>query len=76
VVRRVKVLDLLLRKGEGELTTSQITKERVSQPVARRTMREFHALGMADLSAIGEYSNSELKSTLRSEYNWFKGKGV
>jgi hypothetical protein len=75
VVRRVKVLDLLLRRGEGELTTSQITKElRVSQPVARRTMREFHALGIADLSAIGEYGNSELKITLRSEYNWFKGK--
>jgi hypothetical protein len=75
VVRRVKVLDLLLRKGGGELTTSQITKElRVSQPVARRTMREFHALGIADLSAVGEYGNSELKITLRSEYNWFKGK--
>lgn len=73
-VRRVKVLDLLL-KHSGELTTSQITNElRVSQPVARRTIREFHALGIADLSAIAGYNNAEHKITLKSEFDWFKTK--
>ena len=69
---RIKVFDLLL-KNNGELTTSDITKGlRISEPTARRTMREFHALKIADISAITEYATAELKITLRSEYNWFK----
>jgi hypothetical protein len=74
MVSRVKIFDLLLKNG-GELKTSDITKGlRVSEPTARRTMREFYALGIADLSAISGYGNAELKITLRSEYEWFKGK--
>jgi hypothetical protein len=74
MVHRVKVLDLLL-KNKGEVTTSQITKElRISEPTARRTMREFHALGIADFSAVARYQNAELKIILRSEFEWFKSK--
>ena len=74
MVSRVKVFDLLLKNG-GELKTSDITKGlRVSEPTARRTMREFYALRIADLSAVAGYQNAELKIILRSEYEWFKGK--
>ena len=74
MISRVKVFDLLLKNG-GELKTSDITKGlRVSEPTARRTMREFYALGIAEISAISGYGNAEIKITLRSEYEWFKGK--
>ena len=50
MVSRVKVFDLLLKKG-GELKTSDIAKGlRVSEPTARRTMREFYALGIVEIS--------------------------
>ena len=69
---RIKVFDLLL-KNKGELTTSDITKGlRISEPTARRTMRELHALKIADIFAITEYTNAELKITLRAEYDWFQ----
>jgi hypothetical protein len=72
--RRVEVLDLLLRK-KGELLTSDITNGLiVSEPTARRAIREFHALGIADISTVAGYANTELKMTLRSEYDWFKSK--
>jgi hypothetical protein len=74
MVSRVKIFDLLLKNG-GELKTSDITKGlRVSEPTARHTMREFYALGIAEISTISGYSNAELKISLRSEYEWFKGK--
>jgi hypothetical protein len=69
---RIKIFDLLL-KNRGELVTSDITTGlRVSEPTARRTMREFHALKIVDISAVTQYSNAELKITLRPEYDWFK----
>lgn len=72
-IRRVKLLDLLIKSDNGELTTSQITTRlSVSQPVATRTMREFDALGIADISAVGEYGNSELVIKLRQEFEWFR----
>ncbi len=71
MIGRVKLFDLLL-KHNGELTTSKITKEmRVSTPSAHRTMREFHALKIADISTVSEYGNAELKITLRQDYEWF-----
>ncbi|WP_148686801.1 ArsR family transcriptional regulator [Candidatus Nitrosocosmicus hydrocola] len=74
-VRRVRVLDLLLKSETGELTTSQICKElSISQPVVTRTMREFEALKIANLSAVSDYSNSELKIKLNSEFSWFRTK--
>ncbi len=75
MVSRVKVFHLLL-KNRGELKTTDITKGlRVSEPTARRTMREFYALGIVDISAISEYSNAELKISLKCEYDWFKSQG-
>jgi hypothetical protein len=73
-LRRVKVLDLLLRKGyNGEITTSQITHHlSISQPIATKTMRELDALGIAKIFTVGNYSNSELKIKLKSEFEWFK----
>ena len=72
--RGVEILDLLLRKN-GELLTSDITNGlTVSEPTARRTMREFEALGIADISAVAGYVNTEPKMTLGSEYDWFKSK--
>jgi hypothetical protein len=69
---RIKIFDLLLKK-KGELTTSDITEGlRISEPTARRTMREFHALKIADISPVSGYAKAELKITLRSEYDWFK----
>src|SRR5215218_3195010 len=61
MVSRVKIFDLLLKNG-GELKTSDITKGlRVSEPTARRTMREFYALGIVEISAISGYGNAEIK---------------
>ncbi len=72
-IRRVKLLDLLLKSDNAELTTSQITTHlSVSQPIATKTMREFEALGIADISAVSSYNNSELQIKLKSEFEWFK----
>jgi hypothetical protein len=69
---RIRIFDLLL-KNNGELITSDITRGlRISEPTARRTMREFHALKIVDISAVTQYSSAELKITLRHEYDWFK----
>ena len=74
-VRRVRLLDLLLKSETGELTTSQICKElSISQPVVTRTMREFEALRIGEISTVSDYSNSELKIRLNSEYDWFRTK--
>jgi hypothetical protein len=72
-IRRVKVLDFLLKSNNGEITTSQITNHlSLSQPTATRTMRELDALEIVDISAISEYGNSELKIKLKAEFVWFK----
>lgn len=74
-VRRVRLLDLLLKSETGELTTSQICKElSISQPVVTRTMREFEALRIGEISTVSDYSNSELKIRLNFEYDWFRTK--
>lgn len=74
-IRRVKVLDLLLKSDTGELTTSQITSQlSISQPIATRTMREFSSLGLAEISSVSNYENSELKIKLNSEFEWFRSK--
>jgi DNA-binding transcriptional ArsR family regulator len=73
LIRRVKVLDLLL-KNNGEITTSQIVKQlKISPPTARLTIREYEALGIVDVSYVSAYQNAELKATLNSQFNWFKG---
>jgi hypothetical protein len=68
---RKKVFDLLL-KEKGELTTSKIVQELdISEPTARKTMREFHALGIADISQTSGYVNSELTLVLNNKFEWF-----
>lgn len=72
-VRRVRILDLLLKSETGVLTTSQICSDlSISQPVVTRTMREFDALGIADISSVSQYSNSELQIKLNREFEWFR----
>lgn len=71
-IRRVLVLDLLL-KNKGEITTSQINQEiKIAYPTARLTLREFETLGIVYMSAVTGYRNGELKATLKSEFDWFK----
>jgi Zinc-binding dehydrogenase len=71
IIRRVMVLDLLL-KNHGEITTSQIKQQlKISDPTTRLTIREFEALKIVDISTISGYANAELKATLRSEFDWF-----
>ncbi len=72
-VRRVKLLDLLLKAENGELTTSQITYHlSISQPIATKTMREFAVLGLVDISTVSNYNNSELQIKLKPEFGWFR----
>ena len=59
-------------KEEGNLTTSKIAKELdISEPNARKTMREFQALGIANVSSTSGYANSELTLKLNNKFNWF-----
>jgi hypothetical protein len=70
-VSRKKVFDLLL-KEKGELTTSKIVNGLdISEPTARKTMREFQALGIANISQISGYVNSELTLVLNNKFKWF-----
>ena len=70
-VTRKKVFDLLL-KEKGNLTTSKIVNELgLSEPTARKTMREFQALGIANISSTSGYANSELTLVLNDKFKWF-----
>ena len=70
-VTRKKVFDLLL-KVKSELTTSKIVNELgLSEPTARKTMREFQALGIANISSTSGYANSELTLVLNNKFKWF-----
>ena len=72
-VRRVRILDQLLKSENGVLTTSQICNQLgISQPAVTKTMREFDALKIGELSAVGNYDNSELQIKLSSEFDWFR----
>ncbi len=70
-IHRSKILDLLL-KNNGELITSKIVNELgMSEHIARKTMREFQALGIGQVMSISNYGNSELKLQLNKKFNWF-----
>lgn len=74
-VRRVRILDQLLKSENGVLTTSQICNQLgISQPAVTKTMREFDALKIGELSAVNNYDNSELQIKLSSEFDWFRTK--
>ncbi|HSF49719.1 MAG TPA: hypothetical protein VLA74_03080, partial [Nitrososphaeraceae archaeon] len=70
-IHRSKLLELLL-KNNGELTTSKIVNElAMSEPSARKTMREFEALGIVKTSRTSASVNSELKIKMSHEFQWF-----
>lgn len=72
-VRRVRILDQLLKSENGVLTTSEICNQLgISQPAVTKTMREFDALKIGELSAVSNYDNSELQIKLSSEFDWFR----
>jgi len=72
-VRRVRILDQLLKSENGVLTTSEICNQLgISQPAVTKTMREFDALKIVELSAVSNYDNSELQIKLSSEFDWFR----
>lgn len=74
-VRRVRILDQLLKSENGVLTTSQICDQLgISQPGVTKTIREFDALKIGELSAVSNYNNSELQIRLSSEFDWFRTK--
>ena len=69
---RAKVFDLLI-KNVGELSTSDITLHlKMSYPTARRILEELHFLDIVDITSVSDYANSEVKITLKQEYQWFK----
>jgi DNA-binding transcriptional regulator GbsR (MarR family) len=72
VIERVTIFDLLLAHG-GKLTTSQITESlNTSNPTAKRTMAEFKALGLVQMSRTNpEQTNSEMQIVLKDDFNWF-----
>jgi hypothetical protein len=71
-IERVKVFDLLIKSGSGQLSTSQITSAlEVSNSTAKRTMVEFKGIGIVSLSQQGDYDNSEKIITLKPKFKWF-----
>lgn len=69
---RAKVFDLLI-KNSRELNTSDITSHlKMSNPTARRILEELHFLDIVDITSVADFANSEVKITLKQEYQWFK----
>ena len=44
----------------------------MSYPTARRILEELHFLDIVDITSVSDYANSEVKITLKPEYQWFK----
>jgi hypothetical protein len=44
----------------------------MSYPTARRILEELHFLDIVDITSVADYANSEVKITLKQEYQWFK----
>jgi hypothetical protein len=72
-MERVRILELLIASG-GILTTTQITASLNTSPnTAKRTMAEFKALGIADLTSVEpDKPNSEKQIVLYQTFSWFK----
>ena len=71
-MERVRIFELLI-EHKGRLTTSLITKSlNTSNNTAKRTMAEFHALGLVDLGDIkSQHGEPEKEITLKDEFRWF-----
>jgi 16S rRNA G966 N2-methylase RsmD len=44
----------------------------MSYPTARRISEELHFLDIVDIASVTDYANSEVKISLKQEYQWFK----
>jgi DNA-binding transcriptional ArsR family regulator len=75
-LERVKLFELLIKKG-GELKTNDICESLgTSPPTARRTMTELKAAGLVYTTTSEEeeaYHNVEMGIILRDEFKWFLG---
>ena len=71
-MERVRILELLL-ESKGILTTTQITASlNTSSNTAKRTMAEFKALGIADITSVDPNKpNSEKQIVLYQTFGWF-----
>ena len=69
---RVRIFELLI-EHKGRLTTSIITASlNSSNNAAKRTMAEFHALGLVDLGDTqSKHGEPEKEMTLKDEFQWF-----
>ena len=72
-MERVRILELLLESKEGTLSTTQITTSlNTSSNTAKRTMAEFKALGIADITNVDPNKlNSEKQIVLYQTFSWF-----
>jgi len=69
-IERVSMFELLI-ENKGKLSTSQVAKSlNTSAITAKRTMREFEALGLVEIIET-EYDNEEKTIVLKEEFNWF-----
>jgi hypothetical protein len=69
-IERVSMFELLI-ENKGKLSTSQVAKSlNTSAITAKRTMREFEALGLVYVIET-EYDNEEKTIVLKEEFNWF-----
>ena len=71
-MERVRIFELLI-EHKGRLTTSLITASlNTSNNTAKRTMAEFHALGLVDVGDTqSQHGKPEKKITLKDEFQWF-----
>ena len=76
-LERVKLFELLIKKG-GELKTNDICESLgTSPPTARRTMTELKAAGLVYTTTSEEeeaYHNIEMGIILKPEFKWFLDK--
>jgi hypothetical protein len=69
-IERVSMFELLI-ENKGKLSTSQVAKSlNTSAITAKRTMREFEALGLVDIIET-DFDNEEKTIVLKEEFNWF-----
>jgi hypothetical protein len=71
-IDRVKILSLLLTNGQNWLSTSRVIESfSISPQTARRRMREFIVIGLADEEKAG--SRHEMAIKLKPKFSWFLG---
>jgi len=68
---RARVFSLLLM-NDGKLSTTDITAQLlIAPPTARRTMAEFRAIGMVEISEVEHSDSHELEMELHDKFAWF-----